>query len=115
MSLQASFLKVGAPNVIVEPVTKAEEGDDLIVRLYESAHMGTRARLRFGFPVRAATESNLIEEDICPLKLEEDEVAFEFKPFEIKTLRAGPSRHPCSLLLPGGRDHRQSGSSRCGL
>jgi alpha-mannosidase len=89
MPLQASFLKVDAPNVIVEAVKKAEEGDDLIVRLYESAHMGTRVRLRFGFPVRVVTESSLIEEDICPLELEEDEVAFEFKPFEIKTLRVG--------------------------
>jgi alpha-mannosidase len=68
-----------------------DDGEDvaraIIVRLYECAGQSARATLRFGFPVAAAAEVNLMEEVIGPLDLHDGQVALTFRPFEIKTVR----------------------------
>jgi alpha-mannosidase len=85
---EASFLQVDAPDVIVEAVKRAEDAPQaVIVRLYECAGRGARATLRFGFPVAAAAETNLLEEAIGPLDLHDGQVVLTFRPFEIKTVR----------------------------
>jgi alpha-mannosidase len=89
--LVRSFVQVDVPNVIVEAVKRAEEGDDLIVRLYECAHQGVLGVVWFGFPVRAAEECNLLEEVVAPLECQGNSVRLAFRPFEIKTLRVTPA------------------------
>jgi alpha-mannosidase len=89
--ISASFVEVDAPNVIIEAVKKAEDGDDIIVRLYESEHKAARACLRFGFPIRAAAEVNLMEEAPAPLSVRANGVTLDFRPFEIKTVRVTPA------------------------
>jgi alpha-mannosidase len=63
----ASFLSVDAPNVVVSAVKKAEDGDDLIVRCFETEGRATQATLNLGLVTRHWTGS--------------------FRPLEIKTLR----------------------------
>jgi len=65
--LSASFLSVDAPNVVVSAVKKSEDGDDLIIRCYETAGRGTKATLDLGLVNRTWTGT--------------------FRPLEIKTLR----------------------------
>jgi alpha-mannosidase len=87
----ASYLAVDAPNVIVEAVKKAEDGDDLIVRLYECEGRDALAAVRFGFPVGAAGAVDLMEENPTPLVVEDGSVVgVAFGPFEIVTLRVTP-------------------------
>ena len=88
----ASLLSVDAADVMVETVKKAEDGDDVIVRLYETDRRGVVARVRFGFPVSAAAEVDLLEEHRAPLDVDDDGVTVVFLPFEIKTLRVTPGR-----------------------
>ncbi len=63
----ASFLSVDVPNIVVEAVKQAEDGDDLIVRSYETAGRQTTATLSLSFAHKQWTGA--------------------FHPFEIKTLR----------------------------
>jgi alpha-mannosidase len=65
--LSASFLSVDAPNVVVSVMKKAEDGDDLIVRCYETAGREVKATLDLGLVNRRWTGN--------------------FRPLEIKTLR----------------------------
>jgi alpha-mannosidase len=65
--LAASFLSVDAPNVVVSAVKKAEEGEDLIVRCYETSGKPAQVTLDLALLHRRWTGS--------------------FRPFEIKTLR----------------------------
>jgi alpha-mannosidase len=83
----ASFLQVDAPNVIVETVKAAEDGQGWIVRLYECAHASARATLHFGIPVHSASETDLLERELQKLPVEGNSIQLEFKPFEIKTVR----------------------------
>ncbi|MFH1570822.1 MAG: glycoside hydrolase family 38 C-terminal domain-containing protein [Gemmatimonadota bacterium] len=98
-----ALLQVDAPNVVVEAVKRAEPEvpgwevgagpGDLIVRLYESEHRGTRVALRFGFPVAAATVADLMEAPVGePLKVVDGVLHLALRPLEIVTLRVQPER-----------------------
>jgi alpha-mannosidase len=82
-----SFLELTASNIVIEAVKQAEEGDALIVRLYESANRRTEVALRCGFPVGTVEIVNLMEEKPEPVEVKENTVTLAFRPFEIKTLR----------------------------
>ena len=83
-----SLLQVNAENVIVEAVKKAEDGDALIVRLYEAEGSAAPVTVEFGVTPRAVSRVNLMEEDPQMLELTGSRVSFAVKPFEIVTLRA---------------------------
>ena len=83
----ASFLTVDTSNVIVEAIKKAEDGDAVVVRLYEAAHAGARATLRFGLPPQSVEETDLMEEPLRPLPVSASSVTLDFAPYEIKTIK----------------------------
>ena len=82
----ASFLQIGAANVIVEAVKRAEDSANIILRLYEAENRTTRATLCFGLPLSSAAEVDMMEENPSPLEVRDDSLEVEFRPFEIKTL-----------------------------
>lgn len=82
-----SFLSIDASNIIVETVKKAESGDALIVRMYESHGRRTHAELRVDESVRRAELVDLMEENARPLAVERSLVALDFGPYEIQTTR----------------------------
>jgi alpha-mannosidase len=93
--LQTSLLTVDAPNVVIETVKRAEDGNGIIVRLYESQRQRRRVTLRTAFKVSAAARVNLLEEpfdDGSPVTAhpEGQAVAFPIRPYEIVTLRLVP-------------------------
>lgn len=65
--LSASFLSVDVPNVIVSAIKKSEDGNDLIIRCYETDGREAKASLDLGLVNRHWRGS--------------------FRPLEIKTLR----------------------------
>lgn len=81
------LLSVDPPNVVIEAVKKAEEGRDIIARLYEAAGQRCEARLRIGFEHGSVFLVNLLEEQAQPLPANADAVRIPFHPFEIQTVR----------------------------
>jgi len=85
---ERTMFSVDAPNVIVETVKPAEDGsEDIIVRLYESMRTATRCTLSTSLPVSKAVETDMLENPSGDLKLDAGQIALEFHPFEIKTVR----------------------------
>jgi alpha-mannosidase len=85
---QRSLFSVDAPNVIVETVKPAEDGSqDVVVRLYESMRTATRCTLKTSLPVSKAVQTNMLEDAVGELSLENGQIALDFRPFEIKTIR----------------------------
>jgi alpha-mannosidase len=82
-----SFLSADCDHVIVETVKVAEDGDGLVVRLYEAHNMRGPVTLRFARPVAGAEEVDLLERTVGAVDVEGDTVRFAVRPFEIKTLR----------------------------
>ncbi|MDQ0060239.1 alpha-mannosidase [Paenibacillus harenae] len=96
-----AFLSLGHPNVMVEAVKQAEDGDDLIVRLYETAGTRVHTALRLGFEAREAWLTDLMEYKLEAMPIEGDEIRLTFAPFEIVTLR---------LTVPAGTAKRGGGA-----
>lgn len=81
------LLAVDAPHVVIETVKQAEDGDGLIVRLYETQRKRGAFTLNFGFPVQVAWRANLLEEDQFPLDVAGCQVRGQIKPYQVVTVR----------------------------
>ncbi len=83
-----SFFGIDRENVILDTVKLAEDGSgDFILRLYESKHADTTARVRLELPVRDAMLCNMMEEKEETAVMEDNTLVLHFRPFEIKTVR----------------------------
>lgn len=85
--MQASFLRLDRPGVVVAAVKQAEDGDGLVVRLYEAWGRRGPVRLELGFPVAGAWRTDLLERVAGALPVEDNQIALQLSPFEIATLR----------------------------
>ena len=81
-----SWFSTDTPGLLIDTVKRAEDGDDLVVRLYE-AHGGRGvARLRVGVPFTEAWFTNLLEDRQSAAEVDRDEVVIPFRPFQIITV-----------------------------
>ena len=85
-SLQ-SLVSCPSPNVVIETVKRAEDGDGIIVRLYESQRRRGQVQVKMGFAVESAWATNLLEENESALSVENDSIQLNLKPYQIVTLR----------------------------
>ncbi|HJZ46269.1 MAG TPA: glycosyl hydrolase-related protein, partial [Roseiflexaceae bacterium] len=83
----SSFLSTPTPNIVVETVKAAHDGDGLIVRLYEAHNQRGPASLVFDQPIASAVEVDLLEREVGAVEVRGNEARFEVRPFEVKTLR----------------------------
>lgn len=93
-SLQAveqSLIAVDQPNVVIETIKIAENGQDVIVRLYESQRCRGPITLRTGFALAGAWRTNLLEEAQADLAFTAQAVTLPVRPYEIVTLRLAPA------------------------
>jgi alpha-mannosidase len=77
--------------VAIETVKQAEDGQGLIVRLYESQRRRGPFVLTTGFPLRAAWRTNLLEENGERLETEGHSLRHHIRPYQILTLRLEPA------------------------
>ena len=83
-----SFVSVDAPGVVVEAVKRAEDGNGIIVRLYEAWGMRTRAVLSVPGSTRAVTPCTAMEDACGEAAVPENGgIPFQIRPFEFKTFR----------------------------
>lgn len=84
---KSSLVKVDKDNVIIEVIKKAEDSDELVIRMYECHNMRTNVTLEMISEIESVKECNLMETDISELSKDGNKVSFEMKPFEILTLK----------------------------
>ncbi|MEM6388720.1 MAG: glycoside hydrolase family 38 C-terminal domain-containing protein [Pseudomonadota bacterium] len=76
-----------APRVVIETVKPAENGDGIIVRLFEAHNTRGPAELTLDPRVRSAENCGLLELDTEPLEITGGQLRLELGNFEIVTLR----------------------------
>ena len=79
------MLSISAPNVVIETVKKAEDSDDIVIRMYEAENKQTTCVLHTAVELTGCTETNLMEEPEKALPVNGKDVTLTFRPFEIKT------------------------------
>jgi alpha-mannosidase len=82
-----SFMGADSANVMIEVVKKAEDGDDIIVRLYEFHNARARTTVTLFEKFGRVAECDLLENEIGPCDLENGRFSFDMKPYEIKTFK----------------------------
>ncbi|MGN0315825.1 MAG: alpha-mannosidase [Fusicatenibacter sp.] len=83
-----SFMKTDRPNVVLETIKKAEDGDGIIVRMYEVQNSRSRVNLKVSGRILDAEETDLLENPTeSHLEVGEQEIGFTIKPYEIRTIR----------------------------
>jgi alpha-mannosidase len=83
---ERSWLATDAPGLVIDTLKRAEEGDALVVRLYEAYGGRGTARLRVGVPFAGAARGNLLEDRLEPLEVQDGAVVLPYRPFEILTV-----------------------------
>jgi alpha-mannosidase len=86
-----ALVSVNVPHVIVETVKRAEDGNGIIVRLYENERNRGKFTLTTGFPLAGAYHCNLLEENGEHLATQNNQVTLNVRPYEIITLRLIPA------------------------
>jgi alpha-mannosidase len=86
-----SLLSAEPANIVVETIKCAEDGNGLIVRLYESQRRRGQARLHLGFELASAWRTNLLEENQDSLTPDGNTLTLSVRPYEIVTLRLVPA------------------------
>ncbi len=84
-----SFVSVNKPNVMIETVKQAEDGNGVVIRIYEYENSLTKAQISLdrAAEIVSIEECNLIEEFIETVPKTENGFEIEIKPYEIKTYR----------------------------
>lgn len=83
----AALFDLEGEGVTVESVKKAEDDDDVIVRLWETQGRRTRATLKLPGDFTRVASVDLLEREASPVACEAGAVSLEFAPFEIRSLR----------------------------
>jgi alpha-mannosidase len=83
----SSLVAVDVPNVIIETVKMAEDGNGLIVRLFENERSRSRVKITLGFTLVGAYSCNLLEENERELPIDGNVVQLDITPYQIQTLR----------------------------
>jgi alpha-mannosidase len=83
-----SFVEVGPSNLIVTALKQSEDGDDLILRFYESQGKAVTATIRTALPFKSAVETNLLEQESGGgIRTDGKTISLSVKPWEIRTIR----------------------------
>ena len=85
--LPTPFLMIDSPNVVIETVKQAEDGNGVIVRLYECGRTRGEVTLQVGTTVAAAWRTNLLEENQASLAVDGRTVTIPIRPYAIVTVR----------------------------
>ena len=85
--LERPLAAADAPNLAIDTLKPAEDGQGWVARLYETAGAHATVRLSFGVPVSRAWISNTLEDRLEALAIEDGGLTLSLRPFQIVTLR----------------------------
>lgn len=83
----ASFASVDAANVVLETVKLAEDGNGVVLRMYESENALTKTKLTVNTAFTKAYVCNLLEEEEREADVIGKEISVTLKPYEVVTIK----------------------------
>lgn len=87
-SLSYSLLSIEEENILADTVKLAEDGDGIVIRMYETYGMRTRAHVKLAdMDVVEAASCTCLEEESTTIPCKNNELLITFKPYEIKTIK----------------------------
>ncbi len=90
-AVMPSLVSADRDNVIIETIKRAEDGNGIIIRLYESQRQRGPVTLQCSFPLAEAWQTNLLEDNEEQLPAEGHQLSLSLTPYQIVTLRLVPA------------------------
>jgi alpha-mannosidase len=87
-----SLFELDNPAIIIQTVKYAEEGDDIILRCYESIGANQKTKLKLTNTYEKAYACNMLEINEEELKLEDNTLNLKFSAFEIKSIKLSKNK-----------------------
>jgi alpha-mannosidase len=84
--LTEAFVWASRDDVVIDTLKKAEDRDELVVRLYENANRRGPVTLTFARPLASAALLDLLENVEQPLTVQGNQVRLDIAPYELVTL-----------------------------
>ena len=85
-------LSIHMKNVIIETVKQAEDGNGVIVHLYEGERSQGKVTLQIALDLKVGYFCNLLEENDSKLSVENNSITLSVRPYMIATVRLIPTR-----------------------
>ena len=82
-----SYFELDNPGVVLDTVKKAEDSNDLVLRIYESHGAHQDATLTTALRIEKATRVNLLEDEEKPIPSGTRSLKLKLRPFEIVSLK----------------------------
>ncbi len=82
-----SYINCDNDDIIIDAVKQAQDGNGIILRVYESRRVRGERTLTLNIPFSKVYECNLMEENEGEIAFSGNEIKFNIKPFEVKTFR----------------------------
>ena len=71
----------------METVKKAENGDGVVLRLYDAGNASKNVTLSFNENIKAAYECDMLENEMSPIDVRDNAFSVKVNNFEIKTIK----------------------------
>ena len=84
---QKTFGTISAENIVLDAVKPAQDGNGVIVRMYEAETRHSTVSAKFALDYSKVIECNLMECDEQEIPCTDKEFTFRIKPHEVKTFR----------------------------
>ncbi|WP_273327407.1 alpha-mannosidase [Vallitalea guaymasensis] len=84
---ELSMIQVDQENVIIETIKKAEDSDDIIIRLYECYNRRCEVTIKFFSELNEVIECNMMEKELENIPVDNMSFHFQIKPYEIRTFK----------------------------
>jgi alpha-mannosidase len=81
-----SFAQVDNNNIIIETIKCAENDKAVVIRAYENNRTRGSVNLSVDTNIASGIESNILEEELGNLIVNDNSIRFDTKPYEIKTI-----------------------------
>ncbi|HIE04752.1 MAG TPA: hypothetical protein EYP61_08340 [Candidatus Latescibacteria bacterium] len=75
MPKECSFIEISPADLVVAAVKRSEDGDAVVVRFFNPTEEVISGRIHFFKPLKEASLTNLLEEPMERLKLEDENTA----------------------------------------
>lgn len=85
-----SFAVTDSENIVIETIKRAEDGNGIIIRLYEYQRQRGPFTLETFFPIAEAWRVNILEEIQEEIPVQGTQLRYSIKPYQILTLRLIP-------------------------
>lgn len=82
-----SYIESDAQNIVMDTLKPAEDGNGLIMRVYDMLNISGRVKIKINFNIKEVFETDMLENNLNNVDVSNGEILLDINNFQVKTLR----------------------------